>query len=43
MNHALATGEIEVGDCRVEILSAAEPPPFPIDLTAMKVTLAKVS
>jgi aspartyl-tRNA synthetase len=31
VNDALGTGEIEVGDCRVEILSAAEPPPFPID------------
>ncbi len=31
VNDALATGEIEVGDCTVEILSAAEPPPFPID------------
>jgi aspartyl-tRNA synthetase len=30
-NEALATGEVEVGDCTVEILSAAEPPPFPID------------
>ncbi|MEO7429436.1 MAG: amino acid--tRNA ligase-related protein, partial [Acidimicrobiales bacterium] len=31
VNDALATGQIEVGDCHVEILSAAEPPPFPID------------
>jgi aspartyl-tRNA synthetase len=31
VNPGLATGEIEVGDCTVEILSAAEPPPFPID------------
>ncbi|MGQ0431428.1 MAG: OB-fold nucleic acid binding domain-containing protein, partial [Microthrixaceae bacterium] len=30
MNEGLATGEVEVGDCTVEILSAAEPPPFPI-------------
>ncbi|MEA2687195.1 MAG: aspartyl-tRNA synthetase [Actinomycetota bacterium] len=30
VNPALATGEIEVGDCAVEILSRAEPPPFPI-------------
>jgi aspartyl-tRNA synthetase len=30
-NDSLATGEVEVGDCTVEILSAAEPPPFPID------------
>ena len=31
VNAGLATGEVEVGDCTVEILSAAEPPPFPID------------
>jgi aspartyl-tRNA synthetase len=31
VNPGLATGEVEVGDCTVEILSAAEPPPFPID------------
>jgi len=31
VNEGLLTGEIEVGDCTVEILSAAEPPPFPID------------
>jgi aspartyl-tRNA synthetase len=30
-NDALATGEIEVGDCAVEVLSAAAAPPFPID------------
>jgi aspartyl-tRNA synthetase len=30
-NPALATGEVELGDCEVEVLSAAEPPPFPID------------
>ncbi len=30
-NPKLATGAIEVGDCEVEILAAAEPPPFPID------------
>ena len=29
-NPALATGEVEVGDCRVEVLNTAEPPPFPI-------------
>ena len=29
-NPALATGDVEVGDCEVEILSRAEPPPFPI-------------
>ncbi len=31
VNDALATGQVEVGDCEVEILSAAKPPPFPID------------
>ncbi|MFN2608378.1 MAG: aspartate--tRNA ligase [Acidimicrobiales bacterium] len=29
-NPALATGEVEVGDCRVEVLAPADPPPFPI-------------
>jgi aspartyl-tRNA synthetase len=31
VNLQLATGEVEVGDCTVEILNVAEPPPFPID------------
>ena len=30
-NSNLATGAVEVGDCEVEILAAAEPPPFPLD------------
>jgi aspartyl-tRNA synthetase len=30
-NPKLDSGEIELGDCTVEILSVAEPPPFPID------------
>jgi aspartyl-tRNA synthetase len=30
-NPALATGEVEVGDCKVEVLSQAEAPPFPLD------------
>ncbi len=29
-NDALATGDVELGDCEVEVLSEAEPPPFPI-------------
>jgi aspartyl-tRNA synthetase len=31
VNEQLATGQVEVGDCTVEILSVAEPPPFPLD------------
>jgi aspartyl-tRNA synthetase len=31
VNANLATGEIEVGECAVEVLSTAEPPPFPVD------------
>lgn len=29
-NPGLGTGEVEVGDCEVVVLSAAEPPPFPL-------------
>ena len=29
-NPDLATGEVEVGDCAVEVLNAAEAPPFPL-------------
>ncbi len=31
VNPKLPTGEVEVQDCTVEVLSVAEPPPFPID------------
>ena len=31
INDRLATGEVELSDCTVEILSAAEPPPFQLD------------
>jgi aspartyl-tRNA synthetase len=30
-NPALGTGEVEVGDCAVEVLNQAEPPPFSVD------------
>ena len=30
-NPALATGEVEVGECTVEVLSVAEPPPFLVE------------
>ncbi|HWC38087.1 MAG TPA: aspartate--tRNA ligase [Acidimicrobiales bacterium] len=30
INPTLATGEVEVGDCEVEVLAAADPPPFPV-------------
>jgi aspartyl-tRNA synthetase len=33
-NPNLATGEIELGDCEVEVLRSAMPPPFPIDARA---------
>lgn len=34
VNTTLATGEVELGECEVEVLNAAEPPPFPIDQRA---------
>jgi aspartyl-tRNA synthetase len=30
-NPELATGEVELADCTVEVLARAEPPPFPVD------------
>jgi len=34
INTGLSTGHVEVGDCVVEVMNAAEPPPFPIDARA---------
>lgn len=34
VNESLSTGKVEVGDCVVEVLNSAEPPPFPIDARA---------
>lgn len=34
VNAKLPTGEVEIQDCTVEVLSAAEPPPFPVDARA---------
>jgi len=31
VNPELPTGEVEIGDCTVEVLAAAEPPPFVVD------------
>jgi aspartyl-tRNA synthetase len=36
-NPGLSTGEVEVGDCEVEVLSVAQPPPFPVDERADEV------
>lgn len=34
VNSSLSTGTVEIGDCIVEVLNAAEPPPFPVDARA---------
>ena len=34
VNENLATGRVEIGDCVVEVLNSAEPPPFPVDQRA---------
>ena len=33
-NDSLPTGAVELGECRVEVLRKADPPPFPIDARA---------
>ncbi|MFV0318450.1 MAG: aspartate--tRNA ligase [Microthrixaceae bacterium] len=37
VNDRLPTGEVELTDCTVEVLSVAEPPPFPLDERAAEV------
>lgn len=37
VNSALPTGEVELGECVVEVLRRADPPPFPIDARADEV------
>ena len=37
VNDHLPTGEIEIGECTVEVLRVATPPPFPIDARADEV------
>ena len=34
VNDALSTGRVEIGECVVEVLNSAEPPPFPVDQRA---------
>ena len=34
INTSLTTGMVEIGECVVEILNSAEPPPFPVDARA---------
>lgn len=36
-NPSLSTGEVEIGDCNVEVLRSSETPPFPIDNRADEV------
>jgi aspartyl-tRNA synthetase len=34
INENLPTGQVELGECRVEVLRKADPPPFPMDARA---------
>ena len=34
VNVNLSTGEVEIGECLVDVLRSAEPPPFPVDARA---------
>ena len=34
INSNLGTGDVEIGECVVEVLRSAEPPPFPVDARA---------
>lgn len=36
-NATLSTGAVEIGECVVEVLNSAEPPPFPVDARADEV------
>jgi aspartyl-tRNA synthetase len=37
VNTTLSTGGVEIGECVVEVLNSAEPPPFPVDARADEV------
>ena len=37
INDSLPTGQVELGECRVDVLRKADPPPFPIDSRADEV------